>query len=463
MDKKKLIYLSLGSLLIFPSCSQEGPAVHEIPGDGNRIFFRSYLPAVTETRAGVISSGNFITCQVTGFNPSDNKLIDPATGEISPYFSDTRFNKNDDGLFFSEGEDECLWPDSQSKLHFFAYYPAVEELKEVSGDGFFNLANASRVSDGKVLIDYRIKKFRIAKEIADQVDFLTAYSSASLSEDHGSGISLDFKHQLARVELSAWGANEKYDFEIAGVRIGNPLVEGDFNLSSLSEINGQTSLWENVSGQQAPVEHIFSAGETVVSLNKTSGAHASEGDAASIMGTAGPAMVIPMPARIEGWEGKNDSSITTTPYATDKLYFSVLLRVKNKDNKVAYPYPNDRDNMTVVYFAIDNTGKIMARLHKIDGVFYTTPEKDGNNIYTPKDSEEICGFGWAALPVAARWEAGKIYTYKLNYSNGIGWHDPADPYPGEPIIERGPVPFEISIEEWAQADDYNPNLDVPKR
>lgn len=453
MDNKKLIYLALGFLSIFPSCSQEGLTSGELMEEGKRISFRSILPSVAETRAGVISSDNFITCQVTCFNPEDNKLIDPASGEISPYFSDIRFEKDESGLFFSQGEDECLWPNAKNKLHFFAYYPAVEDMKKVDDDGFFNLANGSKKADGNAVIDYRIEKFRVAPEIADHVDFLTAYSSATLSEDTGSGISLEFKHQLARIELSAWGDNEKFDFEIAGVRIGNPVVEGDFNLSSLAA-DAQSSPWEKTSGRNVSVEHIFSAGESVVSLNETT-----EKEPASIMGAGGPAMVIPMTTKTDAWEGKDDPSIGSTPYATDKMYFSVLLRVKNKDNnKVAYPYPNDRDNMTVVYFAI-NSGKIMARLHKIDGEFYTSPEK--GEIYNPGDSEEICGFGWAALPVAARWEAGKVYTYRLNYSYGIGCHDPSDPNPGEPIMERGEIPFVVSVEEWAAG--HTSNLDVPKR
>ncbi|MDE5846422.1 MAG: hypothetical protein K2H71_03645, partial [Muribaculaceae bacterium] len=60
MDKKTTIYLSLGTLLALASCSQENP------GDGaqraadniedNRIYLRSYLPSVTESRAGIVDT-----------------------------------------------------------------------------------------------------------------------------------------------------------------------------------------------------------------------------------------------------------------------------------------------------------------------------------------------------------------------------------------------------------------------
>lgn len=462
MDKKKLIYFVLGTLFMLASCSQEEPR-SELPGDSSRIYFRSYLPTVTQTRAGVVSYDNFNTCQVTCFNPDDPETINLSTGEITPYFSDICFKKDATGRFFSQGDDECKWPDNKNRLHFFAYYPSVDSMKKITGDGFFNLVNASKLFYGTPVIDYCLEKFRVAPDIADQVDFLTAYSTGSMSENGASGIELDFKHQLARVELSAWGANDKYDFEIAGVRIGNPLVESNFSLSALSRAADNATTWQTISARQAPVEHIFSRGETIVLLSKSTGSHASENTAASVMGTAGPAMVIPMPARIEAWEGKNDPAIATIPYTTDKLYFSILLRVINRDSEVVYPYPYGHDNMTVIYLAIDNSGRINERLYKIDGTYYTAPEKSDDCRYVTNDSEKICEFGWAALPVAARWEAGKIYTYKLNYSEGVGWHDPADPNPGEPIIEIGEIPFEVNIEDWLPAEDYNPDLDVPKR
>lgn len=462
MDKKKLIYFALSTMFVLTSCSQEDPR-GELPGDRNRIYFRSNLPTVTLTRAEVVSAANFTTCQVTCFNTYDPESIDLSTGEIKPYFKDIRFEKDDDGRFYSQGDDECIWPNAKNLLHFFAYYPSADSMKKISGEGLFNLVNASKLIGGSAVIDYRLEKFRVAADIADQVDFLTAYSAGSLQDNGEAGIDLDFKHQLARIELSAWGANDKYDFEIAGVRIGNPVVESDFNLSALSSASGQDNPWLTTSASQDNVEHIFSPGETIVLLSKSSGSHASENAAASVMGTAGPAMVIPMSERIEGWEGKNDPAIAASPYTTDRMYFSLLLRVRNKDGEVAYPYTNDRDNMAVIYFAIDNSGKINARLYKIDGAYYTVPEKNDDCLYVKEESEEICGFGWAALPVAAKWEAGKIYTYKLNYSSGIGWHDPADPDPGEPIIERDNIPFSVSVDEWLPADDYESDINVPKR
>nr|MDE6269707.1 fimbrillin family protein [Muribaculaceae bacterium] len=392
-----------------------------------------------------------------------NPGVAQGAGIIDPYFTDGTFEKDETGAFYSK-ENECLWPSSKNKLHFFAYYPSVASMKETCGIQYFNLANNTKRLDVGVNLDFRLEKFVVAREIADQADFLTAYSSGSLEDNGGTGIALDFKHQLARIELSAWGNNDKNDFDIAGVRIGNPLTLGDFNFSVLPRAEiAPASPWMNTSGIHSAVEHIFSAGETVVRLSKAAGSHLSENDAVSLMGTAGPAMLIPMSTRIEAWEGINDPAIADADYSTDKMYFSVLMRVKNTDNQVVYPYPVNSDNMNVEYFAIDRYGKIVERLYLIDGEYYTTPESSADLRYIPDATVEICRFGWAALPVAAKWEAGKIYTYKLNYSNGIGWHDPEDPSPGEPIIERGKIPFEVSVQEWIPAEDYNPDINVPKR
>lgn len=463
MNSKKLIYIAFCAMVSLASCSQDEPADGGQSGDSKGIFFRSYLPTITESRAQVVTPTNFDACYVTAFNIDDPDLIDEKTGVLRPYFPDVRYTKAADGRFLPPTGLSCFWPDNDSRLHFFATFPAVDSMKLTAPDGYFELENNIQIVGGNPVFDYKIKNFRVSPEIAEHFDFLTAYANGTLGTNGSQGIVLNFKHHLARVEIAAWGANEKYDFEIAGVRIGNPIVDGDFNLATLTQGDGSANPWENTSGVHSLIGHIFAPGETLVLLSKDADSHSIETDAASVMGAAGPAMVIPMNERIDQWEGKHDPAIDVKPYYTDKMYFSVLLRVKNKEGEVAYPYSNDRDNMRVIYMAVDSDRKITAQLYKIDGVFYTVPYEDVEMIYEPSDTEEICAFGWAALPVAAKWEAGKIYTYKLNYSTGIGWHDPADARPGEPIIERGHIPFSVTVEEWTAADDYDPDITVPKR
>ena len=460
MQMKKTTYTALAALLtLLPSCTQDNPERPAKTTERNNIYFRSYLPTITQTRAGVISQDNLSECRVTAINTAFP--INPETGEITPYFKDIRFVKDPAGRFIANDGDTCIWPDAGTTLHFFAYYPAVEEMKKnIDRQKFDLLTKAVPAQDGP-LIDTRIENFLVARDIADQVDFIAAYSSGTQAAGGSSGIELNFSHQLARIEISAWGASEKYDFEIAGLRIGNPLTQGHFSFSPLMSAGSKTGGWSVTS--QNVVEHIFSEGESIVVLSKENSSHTDQDNAASIMGNGGPAMVIPMAEKIEAWEGKADPNIDSDSYTTDKLYFSVLLRVRNRENEIVYPYPNDRNNIPVTYLAVGSDGKVIRQVFLIKGEYYTANEENEDLKYTPAETEEVCGFCWAALPVGAKWEAGKIYSYKLNYTNGIGWQDPEDPNPGEPIIEKGNIPFAVTVDEWVEAEDHDPNIDVPRR
>ena len=60
-------------------------------------------------------------------------------------------------------------------------------------------------------------------------------------------------------------------------------------------------------------------------------------------------------------------------------------------------------------------------------------------------------YGWAAVPVNTLWEAGKRYTYTLDFSNGAGRVDPSDPtHPGDPIL-NSPIKFTVTVDEWQEA------------
>lgn len=453
MRNRIYIFSAIAVLLTLGSCVQESPEVAGPEGSGNRIFFRSYLPGVTLTRGGVTS--DLTECRVTCINPADTTLINSESGEMTPYFSDIRFVKDDDsdGRFITEESDTCLWPSSRDRLHFFAYQPSAQEMREAIDRDKFILVNNSKTTVGSSVIDYRLESFRIAPDIANHLDFIAAYSDGTQQDNGNAGIELNFCHQLARIELSAWSESQRYDIEIAGVRIGNPIVHGDFNFSPL--VSGQEGEWLNTS--QDSIEHIFTAGEKVVRMGRT--VPVGQQNAASIMGNAGPAMVIPMAERIEAWEGLEDPDIDRVPYSTDKLYFSVLLRVRNWADIVIFPYP-DEQAIPTIYLAVGNDGRIIRRVYKIDNEYYNANEENEEYRYTPSENEEVNGYCWAALPVAAKWESGKIYTYKLNYTNGIGWHDPSSPNPGKPIIDER-VTIDVDVSDWKEGTMTN--VTVPRK
>lgn len=81
-------------------------------------------------------------------------------------------------------------------------------------------------------------------------------------------------------------------------------------------------------------------------------------------------------------------------------------------------------------------------------VYVDIDTKDGANVY-PKEANK---YAWAAVAINTKWEAGKKYVYKLNFSEGAGKVDPTDPVdPGKPIL-GGPIKFTVDVTPWTPAD-----------
>ena len=86
----------------------------------------------------------------------------------------------------------------------------------------------------------------------------------------------------------------------------------------------------------------------------------------------------------------------------------------------------------------------MKRLYKRDNSYYINT--DFTDEYDIPATQEIREYGWAALPIATDWKAGYEYTYLLDYSKGVGLHDPDDPDPGTPILNE--VTVSTTVKPW---------------
>lgn len=460
MNAIKLTFISIGALLALSACDKDEMSIDERNKNDRRIVFRASLPEVT-SRAQTITKDNLSYFYVTAFDPDDGDLIQ---NNILKEYIKNKELRIDAGQFVSES---CIWPkpgQESDQLHFFAYYPELPSLDDFEKDPTFEgdfekgptLDNRSTVSGGKAYLDYRISKYSIAPDISDQVDFVTAYATGSMVDNLFSGIKLNFAHQLCCIEIKAKGSNESCDIEIAGVRIGGVGVEDTF---IFNEEGGQ---WSDDLLNKGKVEYVFCNGDKVVKVDSHD---------ISIMGKANCAMLIP--ASYDKWDPKKDGK---NEY--QGMYISVLLRVIDKtpgaNGELQYPDEDNNQgqnalNQSVVYFAVDSENNIKTRLYKNDGKYFT--ELGSDQEYDIEANEaELKKFGWAALPVssvegqygeAQAWVPGYIYTYILNYTSGVGLHDPEDELkPGEQIISDR-VTVEVKMEEWVRDPENENEMFVP--
>ena len=440
-NKIKSSLCMIGATLLLAACSEEDDG-HINGRDGNLIKFRTSLPSLS-SRAQIVTKDNLPHFCVTAFNPSDRDLVNPA-GVVNKYISEELIiNVAGEDLLTSEN---CLWPapGKDGDLDFFAFYPKAS--------GGAKLMNATKFNGTKFAIDYKLTNFRVAADIADQLDFVTAYTSGSIDKNLFSGVTFNFEHKLSRIELQAWSANKSCDIEIAGVRLGGVGVKGTFDFKP---VDGGGNWVGNF--DKGVVEYVYRQGDKIISLDKSVGSALTSDAAVSIMGSKvgdddNCAMLLP--ATYAAWDfsadGKNEKK---------QMFISVLLRVvdaTSTDGKGEQQYPytqnsvgSDAANISKVYLAVDKaTGQtVSTRLYKNGSNYFT--DASFTKAYTLPDNEEVKEFGWAALPVTGEWEPGYVYTYTLDYTSGVGLHDPENPDAGKPIISDK-VGVSVSVKDWQQ-------------
>lgn len=478
-------YIGLGSLMALFSCSQEELSViPENGADGNVITFTASFPDGA-TRGQEITALDSL--QATAFYTQDLTTV-------TPYFENEKFRQQTGRIFSPARKINCIWPETTKggDMEFLAFYPPINFMKEccrqefplvstpvtpadpeedeeqtpqfsVSDplDNYFRTVNTSSVAGNQFKVGYSIDRFRVARNIGRQVDFLTARNAAPVPAKDAETVvpvSLKFQHELSCVDIRATvGSNNLQSFEVVGIRIGNPVVEADFDYSAQSAVAdnpGSIGRWDLTSARKESVEYIFKPGDKTILM----------GEATSIM-QGGEAMLIP--ATVAKWVRKYPEPETQK---VDQMYFSLLVRVTKKTNasKVIYPYPSDlypedTHKMEVVLLAVNPSGEILARVYRNDKG--ATFSDEGLTVpYTLPAGVSVKEFGWAAVPVGVAWEAGKRYRYTLDYSNGIGYHDPQDPEPGRPIEEQkynSEIKVSVEVEDWTDAEGYNPDVTVP--
>ncbi len=277
--KLYLLALAAATTAAMSSCSQDEPI--SVATGENAISFR---PAMGASRAVETTNDNLSQITVSSFI-GDQLYIDQVA-----------YNKDSDGFFKSSPE--YNWPGDDSQLTFYAYAPA-------------NPGDVTITKDAKTLTD-----FSPATSPADQIDFITATATGTRTANEASGVELTFNHQLSQIEVLAKTDNTLYDYEISGVRIGQPVSIGSFDFDSAAWTLGT---------DKAIYEETYT---TPVKLTST---------AASVMGTEGNAMLLPQ--QLTAWTPDTDGSNTAKG-----AYLSVKLRITTAETGAQlYPFPSNGD------------------------------------------------------------------------------------------------------------------------
>ena len=454
-------YSLLGVLFLTASCGQDEFGGDDYNSENGRIEFLAAMPQHTSRATEVTTSS------LTKFEVSSFKI-----GSLSetPYFLNKSFVKNAVTGKFVSSDPECRWPNNNDLLRFIAFAPSSEDMRLAGNFGetdfsFPTLADGEGIAEG----DYTLSNFKVAQDIASQVDFITAIATGRLIDNDAEGVTLDFQHQLSRIELKAWGASKSFDIEIAGVRLGGVSTQGVFSFTSVADATDAAKAGSWLSAHKGNVEYIFRESDRIVTLDKSDDSPISADKAVSILGAnvgdgvgyENSAMVIP--SNNAAWDYKDNAENGADHI--DDLFFSVLLRVKDTTpydyGNLIYPYPDENDGMERVYFAVDKSSPdiVKTRVYRQGEAYFSDP--DFTSVYDCEaNNAEVKVFGWAALPVSAQWEPGHIYTYTLNYSDGVGLRDPRDPQPGDPIISDR-VLVNVTVADWVTGSKTN--VSVPRK
>ncbi|MDE6480627.1 MAG: fimbrillin family protein [Muribaculaceae bacterium] len=440
-------YALLGIVLAASACSHEDGVRGGNGKSEGRIEFNASLPEVS-SRATELKAASLNEIEVSAFTPGES-------GETI-YFENKIFGRNNNTGKFVCYDPSCIWPNNNDLLRFAAFAPSCDDMIASGGDA---------ISTGD-----KLTGFKVAQDVATQFDFVTAIGSGRLLDNEETGITLRFQHQLSRIQIKAWGNSASYNLEIAGVRLGGVGIGGTFNFTAQAEATGpaQAGVWESVA--KGYVEYIFHEGDSIVNLDKTADSPLSADKAVSIMGSKvggaegydNSAMIVP--SNNTSWNYK-DNAANGDSHA-EGMYLSVLVRVKDTtpydtNGSIVYPYSGTEYDEELIYLAVDKTdGKtVKSRLYKQGENYFT--DADHSAAYDPDANDsEVKAFGWAALPAADDLKPGQVYTYTLNYSNGVGLRDPHDSHPGEPIISEK-VLVNVEVADWIEGK--NTNVSVPRR
>lgn len=260
----------------------------------------------------------------------------------------------------------------------------------------------------------KITDFVPNKDVNQQIDLLVAYNTGNRTANETSGVELNFKHALSQIDVQAKCSNPNIEIVVKSISFVNVKKKGDFTYPTdiTSTNNTLADCWN-------PSSEVSDAAYYKASFN--TGKEVTLGtDPKSINPSKNNFMLIPQ--KLTKWDKTS---------AANGAYIAVLCRISSKDG----------EQKTILY---------------------------------PESGDNAAKFGSIIVPIDTNWEAGKKYTYTLNFcgdGGGAGQVDPnpdtndpnvdPDPKPGssggDPVLGN-PIKFTVSVEEWVNTPVSEINL-----
>jgi hypothetical protein len=336
-------------------------------------------------------------------------------------FANKEYTKNDKGIFASSDSLTKTWP--TYTLNFYAISPEHQ----------LNFQESTP----------RLLSFSPNESIRKQIDLIYATNKGSREDFKTSSVPLKFNHALAQIEIKAiCKSTSAYNVHVKGYRIGYVDKTGTFtfpeaeqnkdvtNLATYQQKEGswsdlvKTSTDANGWGNNYTSEIIKGSsaqGGMLLTDAPQTIAVAADDNVANSVGE-GQAMILPQKGDAWVRDNSKDASGNYTNYKMGR-YIAVLVQVNYKKS--------DGSDGEPVYPSYGKEKFAKTRLSYV-----------GLPLY----------YAYAAVPVAEEWEAGKKYTYILDFSDGCGYVEPEQPHAYNPTDEDGNI---IDTDDEGEPKDEN--------
>ena len=278
----KRLMITGAAMMIMAACTTDNLKENS---RGQKIDFRA-----STTKATELTTANFNSFICTAINEN---------GDF--HFSDEEFERL--GTYYSSATD-YYWPSDGSTLNFYAWSPSVDQI-----GGTLSITATEQKLTG----------FTCNPDISQQVDFISSTGSGN-KVNSVAGMELNFNHNMSQIEVKTRSANTGYIYSITGVRIGNVLSSGDFDL--------KTGTWSNLNTLNSYTVEYAEArtlDELSTSLMKVNGDNA---------------MLIPQ--EVTPWDPENDPTNTAKG-----SYIAVKVRITTATGEIIYPLVGEYDWIAV--------------------------------------------------------------------------------------------------------------------